>query len=194
MCRVRFSTSRTREREYCGSLLEQKPWFERQHLPAYMPNRRRDGRVAALIRDQLLKRKIAKLRTAWRRLEPQFFRTVASFRGRRLLPRYICHVSRFGPEGEYSCPDVIFVRLRTKRDESRFLETIAHEVLHLSFAPCFKSNRLKYVHREGMIDALILRSDLRDLFPLYSKQSVGKEPRQLVEHVLQRQEAQPVMR
>lgn len=69
---------------------------------------------------------------------------------------------------------MLFVRLRTGKDKKRVLETIGHELLHLVFADFFESKKLNYSEKEGMIDALILNSNLKNLFPKYEQQTIGK--------------------
>ena len=135
-------------------------------------------------RNEVLKRKIAQLQKTWREIEADYFRRVKKFHHKRILTKYICHISRFGPEGKYCRPNLIFIRLRTKRDEKRAFETISHELLHLFFADFFESKKLNYAEREGMVDALILETDLVKLFPKYKKQSIGKIRRVLFKSIL----------
>ncbi len=79
---------------------------------------------------------------------------------------------------------MLFIRLRTKLDKKRAIETIGHELLHLVFADFFDSKKLGYKEREGMIDALILQSNLFKLFPWYEKQSIGKVRQKLLKTIL----------
>jgi hypothetical protein len=52
-------------------------------------------------------------------------------------------------------------------------------------ADIFESEKLNYAEREGMVDALILQSDLANVFPQYKKQSIGKVRRKLLKSILQ---------
>lgn len=78
------------------------------------------------------------------------------------------------PSVIFTSPDSFRVRLRTIVDTKDASATIGHELLHLSFADLFNSKKLNYAEREGMVDALILGTDLGQLFPQYERQSVGK--------------------
>ena len=118
-------------------------------------------------------------------IEKDYFKEVKKFRHKKLRLIYECHVSRFGPEGKYTRPNMLFIRLRTKRDKKRVIETIGHELLHLLFADLFESKKLNYSEREGIVDALILQSDFVNVFPQYEKQSIGKVRKKLLESILQ---------
>jgi hypothetical protein len=79
---------------------------------------------------------------------------------------------------------LLFLRLRTKRDERRAVETVAHELLHLAFADFFERRNLQYAQREGVVDALFVESPLRKLFPRYQVQSVGKRSTAILREIL----------
>lgn len=181
---VIFSHKKTKEREYFEELLKEKEWFERKQFPVFLSKNKTDSKQEILKKDKLLKQKIAQLQKAWRGIEKDYFDIVKMFHHKILSQKYICHISRFGPEGKYSRPNLIFVRLRTKLDEKRSIETIGHEILHVLFADFFKTKKLNYSEREGMVDALILQSDLINLFPRYQKQSVGKLRPKLLKSIL----------
>ncbi|MBI3291041.1 hypothetical protein HYZ76_02035 [Candidatus Falkowbacteria bacterium] len=118
--------------------------------------------------------RIIYLRKEWKKIEKDYFKVVKRFKHKRLLSNYKFHVSNFGPEGQYRRPNLLFVRLRIKKDEKRAIETIGHEILHLLFADFFESKKLSYAEREGMVDSLILETDLVKLFPKYERQTIGK--------------------
>lgn len=179
-----FSHTKTQEKEYFKRLLKEKEWFEREQFSVFLPKNITDIKQGIVRKDELLKQKIAQLQKAWRNIETDYFDTTEQLRHKKLLPKYTCHISRFGPEGSYCRPNRLFVRLRTKRDERRAIETIGHELLHLLFADFFEAERLNYFEREGMIDALILQSDLFKLFPKYQKQSIGKVRQELLKSIL----------
>lgn len=183
MSSVVFSHTKTQEKEYLTKLLNEKEWFEREQFSVFLPQSTADIEKEFLERNELLKQKIAQLQKAWRGIEADYFQIVKKFHHKRLLTKYMCHISRFGPEGKYCRPNLIFVRLRTKRDEKRAFETIGHELLHLFFADLFDSKKLNYAEREGMIDALLLKTDLVKLFPKYERQSIGKIRRVLFKSI-----------
>lgn len=181
---VVFSHTKIQEKEYLEQLLKEKEWFERKQFSVFLPKSKTDIKQEISRKDALSKQKIAQLQKAWRKIEKNYFDTAKKFHYKKLLLKYICHISRFGPEGKYCRPNQLFIRLRTKRDERRVIETIGHELLHLLFADFFEANKLNYSEREGMVDSLILQSDLSNLFPQYQKQSIGKVRQKLLKSIL----------
>lgn len=184
MSLVAFSHTKTQERKYLNQLLKEKEWFRREQFSVFLPRSKTDIEPEILRKDKLLGQRIARLQKTWRKIEKNYFDTVKKFHHKKLLPKYTCHISRFGPEGKYCRPNQLFIRLRTKRDEKRAIETIGHELLHLIFADFFESRKLNYAEREGTVDALILRTDLAKLFPKYKKQSIGKIRQKLLKTLL----------
>lgn len=178
---VIFSHRKTREREFLTQLLEEKEWFEFEKFGVDMPKNKNSIEKEISKKNDSLNKKIIWLRKEWRKIEKDYFKTVKKFKHKQLHFIYECHVSRFGPEGKYTRPNKLFVRLRTNRDKQRVMETIGHELLHLLFADIFRSKKLSYAEREGMVDALILQSDLVNVFPQYEKQSIGKVRKKLLE-------------
>ncbi|MFW9881714.1 MAG: hypothetical protein ACFFG0_52285 [Candidatus Thorarchaeota archaeon] len=181
---VIFSHTKTKEKKYLEQLLKEKEWFRRKKFSVFLPSSRTDIKQEILRKNELLKQKITQLQKTWRKIEKNYFDIVRTFHYKKLLPKYICHISYFGPEGKYCRPNLLFVRLRTKLDEKRVIETIGHELLHLLFADFFETKKLNYSEREGMVDALILQSDLSSLFPQYQKQSIGKLRPKLLKSIL----------
>lgn len=184
MASIIFSHSKTREKDYLKQLLKEKEWFEREKFLAFLPESKADIEKEVSSDDKTLNRKIVQLQDKWKKVETYYFQIIKEFHHKKLLMRYICHVSLFGPEGKYCRPNLLFVRLRTKSDEKRVIETIGHELLHLLFADFFESKKLNYAEREGMVDALILESKLTTIFPRYNKQSIGKVRRKLLESII----------
>lgn len=181
---VIFSHTKTREREHLTDFLAEKKWFERRQFPVFLPKNKTDIEQEVLKKNKLLKQKVARLQKAWRNIEKKYFQTVSGFHYKKIVPKYKCHISRFGTEGWSWRPNLFFVRLRTKRDEKQAYETIGHELLHLLFADLFYSRKLSYAEREGMVDALILETNLAKLFPKYEKQSIGKVRQKLLKTIL----------
>lgn len=181
---VTFSHTKTQEKEYLNQLLEERSWFASEKFDVFLPKNKGSIERTMIDKNKLLS-KIIWLKTEWKKVEGNYFKIVKNFQYKKFLPHYKCHVSRFGPEGKYTCPDMLFVRLRTKQDKKRVIETIGHELLHLIFADFFESKKLRYAEREGMIDALILQSNLFKLFPRYEKQSIGKVRQKLLKSILE---------
>jgi len=181
---VGFSHTKMQEKEYLEQLLGERGWFERKNFSVFLP--KNEDEIENEIRRQKepLNKKIIWLRKEWKKLEKDYFQIVGKFQHKKLLSSYRCHISRFGPEGKYCRPNLLFVRLRTKSDKKRVIETIGHELLHLLFADLFEHKKLNYSEREGMIDALMLQSDLVHIFPQYEKQSIGRVRQKLLKSIL----------
>lgn len=181
---VYFSHRSEAERAYLRDLQGERAWFERNHFPVYLPDEHGLDSATAEKARAVLRESTQRVRIAWREISGRFFSTQRMLRHARNLDAYRCHVSRFGPEGKYRRPNFVFLRLRTKRDERRAVETVAHELLHLTFADFFERRKLRYAQREGIIDALFVESPLRTLFPRYQVQSAGKRSTAILREIL----------
>lgn len=176
--------TKKKETEYLNQLFKEKEWFESNNFLVFLPPDKNNTEKAILKEKIILNKKIPLLKKDWGKIEKDYFKIIEKFNYRKLLKKYICHISCFGPEGKYCPPNLIFVRLRTKQDENQSLETIGHELLHLIFRDYFKSRNLDYAEREGMIDAIIMKSNLNKIFPHYQKQTFGKTREKLLRSIL----------
>jgi hypothetical protein len=183
MSLLSFSRSRALEKRLLSQLAKEADWFRKEHFPVTLPPR--NGVKKERVTDLVLDARLHRVGSRWRALEPAFGICIKKFQKSRYRSHYRCHVSRFGPEGMYEAPDILYLRLGSKRDESRACETIAHELLHLQFDGYFHRNKLSYAEREGMVDALVLQSNLKRLFPNYTKQSIGRPRPILLKAILQ---------
>lgn len=166
-----------------NQLFEERSWFKREKFFVFLP-KSQEANEDEIKKNKSLDERIIWLKKEWNEIEKSYFQTVVKFRHKKLLPNYRCHVSRFGPEGKYCQPNFLFVRLRTKSDNKRAIETIGHELLHLLFSDFFESKKLSYAEREGMVDTLILHSDLNTIFSQYEKQSIGIVRQKLLKSIL----------
>lgn len=174
MSSVVFSRTKELEDKYLSELLEEREWFERENFPIFLP-KDGDGLVAETDSNRVeLEKDLIWLDNEWKIVETDYFSVIERFKHTSMESVYNCHISRFGPEGKYRCPDQLFVRFRTLNDKETIIETISHELLHLVFEDYFESNNLTYAQREGTVDALILQSSIHRLFPDYTAQSVGE--------------------
>lgn len=174
MSSVVFSHTKMQEKEYLHKLLEERDWFERENFPAFLPKNKDEIKNEIRRKNESLNKRITWLKKKWKEVEKDYFQIANKFKHKKILSSYKCHVSCFGPEGQYCCPNLLYIRLRTKSDKKRAIETIGHELLHLLFADFFENKKFNYSEREGMVDALILQSDLINIFSSYQKQSIGK--------------------
>jgi hypothetical protein len=171
---VKFCYESISEDEHLLKLICQRQWFARTGMKVYIPDSLAGGKI---IREQLsvsINVKLLRLQSLWRKFESNFFATMKLLKHGTTRSQYICQATSFGCRGEYRPPDRIIVRLRDTRDDLTSVETIGHELLHLIYHEYFKSKHLNYEYREGMVDAIIMQSELHKLFPRYTSQSMGK--------------------
>ncbi len=181
MPRVYFSHSLSKERRHIIGLLHEKAWFERQHFSVYLPK----NTSVKLSGKTELREKMARVQARWKVIERDFFNTISTFSHTKIVSSYVCHVSRYGPEGRYGAPNIVFLRLRSRLDEKKSIECVGHELLHLILHQFCQAKRLGYREREGLVDSIILESGLAHLFPGYQRQSVGKITKRIVREVIE---------
>jgi predicted SprT family Zn-dependent metalloprotease len=75
----------------------------------------------------------------------------------------------YGCYGYYDYPDKIFVNINAKIDF--ILETIIHELIHLFVYE--KSQNMKYQEIENLVDSIIIKSGLKNIFTKYEKQIIN---------------------
>ena len=167
--RVKFSHTKSGEKEYLFNLLKEKDWFVANNFSVFLPKNELDVKKIILKKVDF-KKKIIFLKHSWGKIEADFFSIIKNFKFIKHQPSYYCHVSLYGPEGKFCRPNFIFVRLRTKRDYVRVVETIGHELLHLMLKGYFNKNKFSYRQVEKKVDDLIMNTKLHDLFPNYEKQ------------------------
>ncbi|NCO79926.1 hypothetical protein GW884_01415 [Candidatus Falkowbacteria bacterium] len=184
MSSVSFFYTKRQEKKYCLELFKEKDWFKSERFPVFLPQNITDIEKEISDANKLLKQNIIRLRKTWKQFEKKYFQIVKTFHYGKLSSRYICYISCFGPQGKYCHPNKLYIRLRTKDDINQAPITIGHELLHLIFYDFFKSKKLNYYECEGMVDALILSSNLSKIFPRYQKQSIGKVRYKLLKKIL----------
>jgi len=182
MPHIIFSHTKSREKTYQQKLLSQKQWFEEYDFPVFMP---KNTNSESLNKDVLaVNKELLTLQKRWDKIEWDYFKIVGGFKNVKLLPKYISHITLYGPEGEFQAPNLLFVRLRTTKDKKLILETIGHELIHIILGKFFEKQKLGYEEVEWLVDNLILQSDLSKLFPDYKQQTVGKPKKQILGNIL----------
>ena len=72
-----------------------------------------------------------RIKSNWQKIEKDFFEILDTC-NIKIQNKYFCHVSLYGPEGQFNYPNVINLRVANKKDIQNANETIAHEIIHLS--------------------------------------------------------------
>ena len=117
MSSVFFSYTTTQEKEYLNKLFEERRWFKSEKFDAFLPKNKDSIEKEVINKNDPLSKKIIWLRKEWKKIERDYFKVVKKFQHAKFSSRYKCHVSRFDPEGKYTRPDMLFVRLRNKQDK-----------------------------------------------------------------------------
>jgi len=174
MSYILFDIDKEKDLKYVKELFKEKTWFEREQFPIYLP--KKESVIESEIKQnkKYLGKNIKWLKAEWKKIEKPYFKAIKKFKYQKIINTYTCHVSYFGVEGRYRAPHQLFIRLHNERDKKRVLETIAHELLHLIFNNYFIRNHCTYREREWLIDQIIIKSELKKLFPLYKEQTIGK--------------------
>jgi uncharacterized protein YjaZ len=114
----------------------------------------------------------------WNKVSSQVFNILKEL---ELVRRdhYSCHISLYGPQGQYEYPDIIDIRIVNENDIKEANETIAHELLHLLIFNKAKKLRLDYQTTEGLVDLFFTETRLKDIFPYYKIKSISNTDKAL---------------
>jgi len=125
--------------------------------------------------------KIDKLKNSWQKIEKKVFDILDSFNF-KIKNKYICHISRYGPEGQFKYPNIVNLRINNK-DIKNANETIAHEIIHLLIYNKAKKLKLNYRQTEGMVDLFFAETELKSIFPKYKLQKIGIHNKKLFQKI-----------
>lgn len=109
----------------------------------------------------------------WRIIEPIFFEIITRLK-LRPKDRYLCYISLYGPQGQFKCPNIVNLRIATKKDIKEINDTIAHELIHLLIFNKAKKEKLNYEQTETTVDSFFNNTDLKSIFPKYKPQTFTK--------------------
>jgi hypothetical protein len=112
------------------------------------------------------------VKSNWKKIEKDFFKIINKC-NIEIEDKYFCHISLYGPEGQFNYPNTINLRVANKKDIQSANETIAYEIIHLLI--CNKASKLKlnYEQTERIVDLFFIKTNLRDVFPKYKIQNTG---------------------
>jgi len=108
----------------------------------------------------------------WQKIEKDFFEILDTC-NIKIQDKYFCHISLYGPEGQFNYPNVINLRVANKKDIKNANETIAHEIIHLSIYNKVRKLKLNYEQVEGLVDLFFIETKLKNIFPKYKIQNIG---------------------
>lgn len=111
----------------------------------------------------------------WRPIEKKFFKYLAKFTNLRLLSKYYCYISRYGPGGNFSLPNIISIRAReeTPDDVKMANLKIIHEIVHLLINKLVKKNNLSFEDTERLVDLILINTPIKNLLGDIEMQGFG---------------------
>lgn len=198
--KVRFVYSKAQEIEKLVNLHAEYQWFLEQKFPIYLPKFYdkiyRDTKGNKKLFAKILAREFSKIyrredyivetdrvKHNWFRVDNQFFEILKDL-GLKLQNKYICHVSLYGPQGQFRYPNIVSLRARTKNDINYANETIAHEILHLAIFNKAKQIKLSYQQIEGVVDLFFKETKIKNIFPNYKLQDSVTHNKVLLKRML----------
>lgn len=174
MTKVIFTYNLEDEINYLTELEKERQWFLDNDFPVELPDKGENFEILYTKHKTTVFKLQTKVETAWHRIEAKFWSILYDhIPNGRYHSKFNCHVSHFGPEGKYQRPNKIFVRLNNDKDTNieRILETIAHELVHVTMADYFEEQELSYKEKEKRVDDFIT-DNLRGIFQNYNNQSL----------------------
>lgn len=178
--KVIFSHNLKDEIEYHLKLNQQKSWFEENSFPVKLPQSKKFDKDNFNQNVQGVADIQKKVEKDWYTIEDDFFKILSGFKNLEIYEKYYCHISEFGPEGQYFYPDHLIIKVDQKLSLQRICETIAHEILHLTLIDYFDKSDIEYEESENIVDGIFAKSTLKKLFPSYESQKFTSNNNKIV--------------
>jgi hypothetical protein len=157
------------------------PYFKRNKMFFYFPFDNTSKKDSLIIDEQIkkdeekfkIKSTKGKIVKAWEEKELAVLDLLEKYNKKNncldIKKEYKCFLMFYGCYGYYDYPDKIFVNINAKIDF--ILETIIHELIHLFVYE--KSQNMKYQEIENLVDSIIIKSGLKNIFTKYEKQIIN---------------------
>ncbi|TSC96772.1 MAG: hypothetical protein CEN88_270, partial [Candidatus Berkelbacteria bacterium Licking1014_2] len=167
--KVKFIYSQEREIERLYNLLLNYQWFVDNNFPIETPSflkrlgkkgKKETCRQIKLELDKVdnKENKIQKVKiitAKWKQAERSFFNSLEKYNLKN-QKEYSCYLCNFGPQGQFQMPNIIYIRIKKKKDIREINETIAHELIHLMVYDRIKN--MDFEQKEGIIDMFFVRT------------------------------------
>ena len=124
-----------------------------------------------------------KVKNNWRKIEKDFFEILSNL-NLKIRDKYFCHISLYGPEGQFNYPDIVNLRVVNSKDIKNANETIVHEIIHLLIYNKVKKIKLSYQQTESLVDLFFIETNLKNIFPNYKIQNIGVSDKKLFNKVI----------
>jgi len=187
--KLQFLYSKNKEREKLLNIYDEYQWFinndfsiilPKFYTEIYQKNKKNKKLFAKDLNIELNKiynkkdyqLKTKKVKNNWQKIKKGLFYILSSF-NLKIEDKYVCHISLYGPEGQFKYPNIVNLRVKNNKDIKNANETIAHELIHLLIYNRTKKLKLNYRQTEGLVDLFFAETKLKTIFPRYKFQSVG---------------------
>ena len=184
--KLQFLYSKNKEKEKLLNIHDEYKWFIDYNFPIVLPkfyfeiyqnNKKLFVKQLNIELSKIydrnnyqIKSNIAK--NNWRKIEKEFFE-ILNNSNLKVRDKYFCHISLYGPEGQFNYPSIVNLRVANSRDIKNVNETIAHEIIHLVIYNKVKKLKLNYEQTEGLVDLFFIETKLKDIFPNYKIQNIS---------------------
>ena len=198
--RSQFLYSKNKEKEKLLNIYDEYQWFIDNDFPIVLPkfydkiyknskkNKKLFSKQLGVEMNKIYNRNDYQLKSEavknnWRKIEKEFFKISSSFNS-KVRDKYFCHISLYGPEGQFNHPSTVDLRVANNKDINNANVTIAHEVIHLLIYNKAKKFKLKYQQIESLVDLSFIETKLKDIFPKYKIQNIGIANKKLFHKII----------
>jgi len=198
--KIQFLYSKNKEKEKLLNIYDEYQWFIDNNFPIVLPkfyaeiyenNKNNKKLFAKQLNIELSKIynrsgyqiKSKAVKNNWQKVENNFFKILNNF-NLNVRDKYFCHISLYGPEGQFKYPNTINLRIKSNKDIKNANETIAHELIHLLIYNKVKKLKLNYQQTEGVVDLFFTETKLRTIFPKYKLESVAIHNKEIFQKLI----------
>lgn len=199
--KLQFLYSQNKEKEKLLNIYDEYQWFIDNDFPIDLPqfydeiyknskkNKKLFTKQLNLELNKIYNRddyqfKSELVKNNWQKIEKEFFEILSNL-NLKIRDKYFCHISLYGPEGQFNYPDVVNLRLAKSKDVKNANETIAHEIIHLLIYNKAKKLKFNYQQTEGLVDLFFIETKLKGIFSNYKIQNVGISDKKLFHQIIQ---------
>jgi len=190
--KLQFLYSKNKEKEKLLNVYDEYQWFIDNDFPIVLPKfyakiyqnnkklfaKKLNRELNKVYNKDDYQFKKEKVKNNWQEIEKNFFKILSNF-NLKVRDKYFCHISLYGPEGQFNYPNIVNLRVANSKDIKNANETIAHEIIHLAIYNKVKKLKLNYEQTEGLVDLFFIETKLKDIFPNYNIQNIGDSNKEL---------------
>ncbi len=170
--KLQFLYSQNKEKEKLLNIYDEYQWFIDNNFPIVLPKfyseiyesnknnkklfaKKLDTELSKVYNKGNYQFKKERAKNNWQKIEKEFFE-ILNNSNLKVRDKYFCHISLYGPEGQFNYPDVVNLRLAKSKNIKNANETIAHEIIHLAIYNNAQKLKLSYQQVEGLVDLFFI--------------------------------------